>query len=183
METLDSGELNQILDRINGWIESCDSKVSTILSGMGVLAGILLATDYISKIISIFRAACEHIGVGSVAYLIISIASLIVLMCGALLLIGVLFARVNPEKFGTRGVKTDSILFFSCISKNKTLSKYRVKVNKCSREQLRDDLMSQIYICSLICDKKFVLYKNGLVLSIIGFSVFVLMMVIGVVAF
>ena len=46
-------ELSEILNGVNSWIENCDSKVSTILSGMGVFAGILLATDYVSKFIAI----------------------------------------------------------------------------------------------------------------------------------
>ena len=29
-------ELSETLNRVNSWIENCDSKVSTILSGIGV---------------------------------------------------------------------------------------------------------------------------------------------------
>lgn len=99
------------------------------------------------------------------------------------MLIGVLFARVNIEEFKNKGIKTESLLFFSSIAKNENFSKYKIKVNKCSEEQLRDDLISQIYICSLICDKKFELYKKGLLSAIVGFCVFMLMIVIGVAAF
>lgn len=48
-------ELTSILDRNTAWIENCDSKTSIILSGFGVIVGILLATDYASKFVSIFR--------------------------------------------------------------------------------------------------------------------------------
>ena len=47
-------ELKEILDRNTAWIENCDSKTSIILGSFGVIAGILLATDYVSKLKSIF---------------------------------------------------------------------------------------------------------------------------------
>ena len=76
MEYLGCGELNQILDRVDGWIENCDFKVSVILSGMGILAGIFLVSDYVSKFASIFRAALNNIGILSIAYLSVSFLSL-----------------------------------------------------------------------------------------------------------
>ena len=178
---LEYDELSEILNRVNSWIENCDSKVSTILSGMGVFAGILLATDYVSKFIAIFRYMCEKITVLSAIYLIISFLSFGLLLYGVFLFMGVLFARVNPTEFEDRGVKGDSLIFFSSIAKNKTLSKYRGKLRKCSAEQMNDEIISQIYICSLICDKKFSLYKKGLICSLIGFIVFLIMAIIGVV--
>ena len=181
--SFDNEELNKILDRVNGWIENCDSKVSTILTGIGVLTGIILATDYLSKLISIFHAACQNISILTVIYLALSFLSLGVLICGVLMLVGVLLARVNIKEFKNKGVNTDSLLFFSSIAQNKNFSKYRDKVNECSKQQLREDLICQIYICSLICDKKFKLYKKGLLFAIVGFGVFVLMIVIGAVAF
>lgn len=42
-------ELKEILDRNTAWIENCDSKTSIILGSFGVIAGIFLATDYVSK--------------------------------------------------------------------------------------------------------------------------------------
>jgi len=174
-------ELSEILSRVNGWIENCDSKVATILSGMGVFAGILLATDYVSKFIAIFQFMCKKLTVLSVIYLVTGFLSFSLLLYGVFLLIGVLFARVNPTEFKGRGVKGDSLIFFSSIAQNKTLSKYREKLRKCSVEQMNDEIISQIYICSLICDKKFSLYKKGLICSLIGFIVLMIMAIIGVV--
>ena len=99
---------------------------------------------------------------------------------GCILLIGVLVARVNPAEFSEKGVKTDSLIFFTSIAANNSLAKYRDKIKKCSSEQLDDDIISQIYICSLICKKKFELYKKGLIISLAGFAIFVIMAIIGV---
>ena len=99
------------------------------------------------------------------------------------MLISTLFARVNSKAFEKKNIKTESILFFSSIAQNESFPKYLTKVRECSDAQLKEDLISQIYICSLICDKKFGLYKCGLLFSAIGFSLFVLMMSIGVAVF
>lgn len=96
-------------------------------------------------------------------------------------MINVLVARVRPNDFSKKGVKTNSLIFFSSIAKYKTLSKYSLKLKKCTSEQLEDDIISQIYVCSLICDKKFWLYQKGLIISLVGVIVFVIMAVIGAV--
>ena len=48
-------ESKEILDRNTAWIENCDSKTSIFFWGgsFGLIAGILLAIDYISKFKSI----------------------------------------------------------------------------------------------------------------------------------
>ena len=42
-----------------------------------------------------------------------------------------------------------------------------------------EDLISQIYICSIICDKKFKYYKLGLFLASIGSILFAVLILIG----
>lgn len=180
MEHIEREELSETLERINGWIENCDAKVSTILSGMGVFAGILLATDYVSKFIAVFRFMCEKINIWTVVYLAINTLSLCSLIYGTFLLVGVLFARVDPEEFENRGVRNESLIFFSAIAKNRTLSEYKEKLKECSSEQMKVDFISQIYICSLICEKKFSLYKKGVTFSIAGFCIFMITAIIGV---
>lgn len=180
MDNIEHDELIGILERINGWIENCDSKVSTILGGIGVIAGILLATDYISKFISIFRFMCQIESVWSIIYLIISVGSICSLLYGSFLLVMVLFARTDENEFESRGLKTESLIYFSSIAKIKSLSEYHEKLTGYKHEQMTNDLISQIYICSLICDKKFALYKKGLLYILIGFFVFMIMTIIGI---
>ena len=92
-----------------------------------------------------------------------------------------LFARVNPNEFSNRGIKSDSLSFFSSIVKHKSLSSYKQKLEKCETVQMEEDLISQIYICSIICDKKFKYYKLGLLFASIGLILFVVLFVIGLV--
>lgn len=172
-------ELTEILDRIILWTENCDSKTSIILGGFGVITGIFLATDYVSKFLSIYRYMISQINFWTVVYLIFCFISLGLMIVGCICWIIVLFARVNPSGLSDRGIKSDSLIFFSSISKHKTLSSYKQKLKKCEKAQMEDDLISQIYICSIICDKKFKYYNLGLLFALIGVALFVVLILIG----
>ena len=174
-------ELTGILDRNTAWIENCDSKTSIILAGFGVIVGILLSTDYASKFVSIFRYMINNVSFWSVVYLIFSVFVIGLIFAGCVCWINVLFARVNLNEFSDRGIKSDSLMFFSSIAKYNTLLSYKQHLEKCETEQLNDDLISQIYICSIICDKKFKYYKRGLLLTSIGSLLFVTLFVIGLI--
>lgn len=172
-------ELKEILDRNTAWIENCDSKTSIILAGFGVIVGIILDTDYASKFVSILRHMTSNISFWSVVYLIFYVFSIGLILAGCICWITVLFARINPDDFSNRGIKSGSLIFFSSIAKYKTLSSYKQNLEKCKAEQINDDLISQIYICSIIGDKKFKFYKLGLLLASIGSFLFVTLFVIG----
>ncbi|MDD4164032.1 MAG: DUF5706 domain-containing protein [Eubacteriales bacterium] len=172
-------ELIDILNRNTTWIENCDSKASIITSGIGVVIGILLATDYVAKFQEIYTYMVDQTGFWSMIYLILSGISIIGILIGCFSLIQVLIARIDPNEFSDKGIQLESLIYFSSIAKFKTLSAYRQKLEKCDLEKMNNDLISQIYICSLICDKKFRHYKLGLFISLAGFSLFITLAVIG----
>ncbi len=172
-------ELTDILDRNTAWIENCDSKTSIILGSFGVIAGIFLATDYVSKLKSIFCHMTSNVSFWSIVYLVFCIFALGLILAGCVCWIIVLFARVNSDDFSDRGIRSESLVFFSSIAKHKTLSSYKQNLEKCEARQINDDLISQIYICSIICDKKFKYYKRGLLLTSIGSVLFVTLFIIG----
>lgn len=145
-------ELIEILDRTVTWTDNCDSKTSIILGGLGVIAGIFLASDYVSKIIEIIRFMTSHINVWSVIYLVLFYGSIAVLLAGCLFLIRVLISVTDTKSYMDREVKEESLVFFSSIAKNKTLSAYKKKVQKTDNAQFEEDIISQIYVCSIICD-------------------------------
>lgn len=174
-------ELKEILDRNTAWIENCDSKTSIFLGSFGVIAGILLATDYVSKFKSILCHMASHVSFWTVVYIIFCISTISLILAGCVCWLIVLFARVNPNEFSNRGIKSDSLIFFSSIAKHKSLSSYKRDLEKCEAKQMEYDLISQIYICSIICDKKFKCYKLGLLFSSIGIALFVGLFAIGLV--
>lgn len=117
----------------------------------------------------------------TIIYIIFCIFAISLILAGCVCWITVLFARVNPNEFSNRGIKSDSLIFFSSIVKHKSLSSYKQKLEKCETVQMEEDLISQIYICSIICDKKFKYYKLGLLFASIGLILFVVLFVIGLV--
>lgn len=178
-EKITNEELSEILNRTIGWIENCDTKASTVLSGAGVVASILLATDYVEKILSIYKYMLENLSCFSILYLGCNFLSIGACIFGCILLVGVLIARVNLSSYLPKGVISDSLIFFSSISQNNNLETYKTKVKESSIEELNNDIISQIYVCSLICSKKFNLYKKGLVISFGGFIIFLLTIILG----
>lgn len=174
-------DLPSTLDRIIVWINNCDTKTSIVLGGLGVIAGIFLASDYISKIIDIVRFMTSHINVWAVIYLILFFGSIAVLLAGCFFLFRVLISVTDTKSYKERGIKEESLIFFSSIAKNKTLSAYKKKVLKTDNAQFDEDVISQIYTCSIICDTKFRNYNTGLLLSLVGFGVFLVIAIVGII--
>lgn len=175
-------DLLQTLDRTITWIENCDTKASIIFGGIGVIFGILLATDYVKKIVEIFKHMMANIGFWAGLHICICTLSIGAIVIGTSFLLRVLIAKADTRGLESKGVINNSLIFFSSIAKNKSFESYKSKMTCCDEMDYCDDIISQIYICSLICDKKFRNYKWGLILSISGFALFAVMMIIGALA-
>ena len=92
------------------------------------------------------------------------IVSLIMVLSIVLILIGL--ANIVMSIYA-RGEPTESTIYFGSIASCE-LSQYRESVLARDEDSYREDLISQIHICSVICNKKFKHYKIGLVSSVIG---------------
>ena len=176
---IDIERLSQTLDRTTTWIENCDTKVSIILGGIGVILSIVLASDYVSKITKIWEFMSDNINFWKGLYIVICAASLSAIIAGSFYLLLILVAKTDTTGLAKKGICGNSFTFFSAIAKQKSLQDYKGTLVSCSENDWVDEIISQIYICALICDKKFRNYKIGLILSVIGFSVFAIMMVVG----
>ena len=109
-------ELKEILDRNTAWIENCDSKTSIILGSFGVIAGIFLATDYVSKFKGILCHMTSNVFFWTIIYIIFCIFAISLILAGCVCWITVLFARVNPNEFSNRGIKTMILMVFAHMS-------------------------------------------------------------------
>jgi len=180
--SIDKENLIQTLDRTAAWIENCDTKTSIILGGIGVILGIVLASDYVSKIAAIFKHMIDNCGFWTGLHIFLSAVSICGIIVGALFLLRVLIAKTDIQGLSDKGISGNSFTFFSSIAKQESIQDYKSKIAACSENDWIDEIVSQIYICSLICDKKFQNYKTGLILSVIGFALFAVMMIIGALA-
>lgn len=165
------------LENITSWIQNCDNKVSILLASYIVIIATFLGLDYINKIVDILNYMFTNTNLFSILYIHIFITSIIFIVIGFAFLIRVLFPKMNLNKF--KHTKSNSILYFSSISKIDNVNVYKKIVKNYSEKNLYDDILSQIYINSTICNDKFKKYKNGLLFSILGIILFLLSLVIG----
>ena len=179
MEKIRNDELHQILDKVNLWIGNCDAKTTAILGGFGVCASIFLTSNHAAAFASTICFAKSHIDISSGIYLGVCFLALTMIIYGICLLVFVLVAKIDPKEFVRPGVKTESLVFFSSIAKHKNALDYRRKLRECTPEQMQEDLISQIYICSLICDQKFDLYNSGVKSLIAGLIMYFLIFLVG----
>lgn len=160
MEGIEKDDLYQILDRNISWIGNCDTKASIMLEGIGVVIAIFLSSEYVMEIKKMLDTMASS-GAGGIAYIVLGSVALVAIIIGLLSLVRVLLARTNTKEFKERGLKSDSKIFFSSISENKTYKDYKRKLENCSESALREDLIPQIYICSQICTKSLTNIKKA----------------------
>lgn len=162
------GSLELSLDRVNAWISNCDQKAGLLLATIGIVLAILFATDFVdvvkSSIIEPFMQCLkepEHYEFCCSRFffsisLLLSILTCMVSSVYALLTIS---AELNVKEISKANptLLSDSYLFFQTIS-----SKSYEDFSEFEGVDYQKDLMSQIYINSSICSKKFGFYKVAL---------------------
>ncbi|MEX3625353.1 Pycsar system effector family protein [Viridibacillus arvi] len=175
-------ELAKILERINFWISNCDTKISFALA----FAGVLLAGFFSSSIITgslikllektteIYTTAtywevrimdiCIFVLILFIAFIIISVTYLFRALKGS----------INTSLYKEQGITTDSLIFFGTIA-NQTYQSFKENVNNSNESQLKNDLLSQIYINSKICDKKLKSYNIGVNFLFASIVLFILL--------
>ena len=165
-KSIESLELS--LDRVNSWISNCDQKAGLLLATIGIILAILFATDFVdvvkSRIIEPFMLClkepthyefCRSRFFFSIS-LLFSILTCMISSIYALRTISAdlktkEISKVNPS------LLSDSYLFFQTIS-----SKSYEDFSEFEGVEYQKDLLSQIYINSSICSKKFGFYKVAL---------------------
>lgn len=167
----------KILDTINYWTTSADSKATGILSFLGIFLTILFATETVEKIAERIRA----IFVENEYFLGISVVfSLTVCVFGLILLLSVLTPKIiNLPKTKKRHVckSHGSVMFYGSIA-SLSYDEYVSKVkNICDMDDIiLRDLLFQIHSAAIICDKKMKSLKYGIPLFFFGLILFVVLM-------
>lgn len=167
------------LERINSWINNCDTKTGTVLALIGVILTLAMTNEGLSICYEIASKAIVVHTFYAILYLIIWIASFVCLIYGLYRLISALFATISNEKYKQAKLETDSRIFFGSIGATPTYQEYREKFTGMTIAEYTNDLLSQVYITSLIASKKFRNYNQGLKYAIIGFSCFIVMSITG----
>lgn len=172
---MDIDELNKILDRINQWIINCDNKSLILVTLIGIIVGIF-ATSSAEKLLAIYLYIYSHPTYFNLLYFKGSISSVLLILIGIWYIIQSIIAKTDPPS--EKGLINDSLIYYGTIS-NYSYEKYEKKMVDIGEESLKKEIISQIYINSEICTKKFENYNKGLKFSIWGFGLFAILMVIG----
>ena len=172
-------EAKATLERINSWINNCDTKAGVILALLGVILTLVMTNEGPSACYEIASKAMANRTFSDIFYLVIWFVSFACLIFGLYRLISALFATINSEKNKQAKLETDSRVFFGSIGATPTYQEYRDKFAEMTIAEYTNDLLSQVYINSLIANKKFKNYNQGLKYAIIGFCWFIVMFIIG----
>ena len=138
-------DLEDKLDRVMGWISNCDQKASILLAFIGVAFPLLFSSDFATntykELISDFLSYLQN-GEGQF--------SLIRFLCFLFTILSIL------------GLGVSFWFLLSALSGRIDSSIYEANFSKQSKDTAINDLTSQLYINSKICQTKFVAYNNAL---------------------
>lgn len=162
------------LEIINFWIANIDNKISFILAFVGIFIGFIISKGTPNAFKNISNIAIKDIltlNFGQIFSILLLIAMYLTSISCLILLLLALKGRVNSKIYREHKLKTFSLLFFGSIA-NMNYSSYKEKCEKESEGELINDINSQIYINSKICDYKFKLYNCSIKLLISSFIIF-----------
>lgn len=168
----------QTLERNIGFVTNCDSKASIVLAVFGGLLAIVLTNEGLKKIFCIIESCIETKNFCSISYLLYFVSSMFILGLGMFNLGRVLVAKTSEEISGRK--EADSHIFFAGIKKVGDCKNYKQQFCDMSKEELLNDLIEQIYINAEIASFKYNTYNVGLRYTIIGFVLFVSLLLIGI---
>ena len=155
------------LERVNFWVTNCDSKVSYLLTLQGIILTIIFTSSYATCIVETlsFKFTFVDFGWNSIFRFIegVCLYSFIILMLMSLYNAYLtLRARLDPKVFQENGLITDSVLFFETIADRKFTDFLADQQNttNVNSNTLDNDIDSQVFINSKICQLKFKHYNR-----------------------
>lgn len=174
-------EAVQTLERINFWISNCDTKISFSLAFAGILLGGFFSSSIITGSLKKLMKGLKEIDKDTpylkIQYLEITTVVLVVFIIFIIVSLTYLFrgkkGSIDTGVYNEADLSKDSTLFFGTIQ-NKSFIAFKNSVIGIKKDELVNDYLSQVYINSKICNRKFILYNKGvnwLIASTIAFII------------
>lgn len=168
----------QTLDRNINFIANCDNKTSIVLATFLGAFAIILTNEGANKILNIVKTCLETKTFCNILYLLCLISAFFVMMLGVFILGNILIAKTSEEAIGRKA--ENSRIFFAGIRKSGNYNTYNQRFRTMNKEDLLNDLIEQIYINADIASNKYATYNRGVRCIIIGFTLFVFFIFIGI---
>lgn len=169
-------DLESRLSWIVEWVKLCDTKTSFLLALVGVMLPLVLQSKLLQEDMMIafkrisFSSDCcsEYIFAILFVCVVMTFGTLLLISCWKFL--NVLFAK-RTVSLGERiiwranntvdnSICKKSLLHFNHIS-SLSYDDFRANIDAEKIDNLREDLLSQIYINSLRCNEKYSYYNDG----------------------
>lgn len=174
-------EAVQTLERINFWISNCDTKISFSLAFAGILLGGFFSSSIITGSLNKLMKGLKEIDKDTsylkIQYLEITTVVLVVFIILMIVSLTYLFrgkkGSIDTGVYNEADLSKDSTLFFGTIQ-NKSFIAFKNSMIGIKKDELVNDYLSQVYINSKICNRKFTLYNKGvnwLIASTIAFII------------
>ena len=164
----DNDSLLRRLEHINSWISNCDQKASIMLALLGVVVPLFVASDFVigklGVLIGLIKLYFQQNEGGFCLYNAFCLTAFVLSLMFASLavsyLLQVLKGNIDYKKFRGEGVESDSLFFFGNIT-TKSYTDYKSVMTNEEYNSM-NDLLSQIYVNSNICNNKYVNYNKAL---------------------
>lgn len=160
------------LDRVDSWLNNCDSKIAILLGFIGVEITVFITTGFLKEVLNLIKSIFKDIHNGQ--NLVCNFSAVILLFVGVIILViswvklySAIVARIDDSKYDDPGLKKQSNLFFGSITTRSFMDLKRSVRDSKEKEQI-DDVLSQVYISSSIAEVKFKNYNSGLRWTIIA---------------
>ncbi|GIX59968.1 MULTISPECIES: Pycsar system effector family protein [Bacillus cereus group] len=161
-------EAVQTLERINFWISNCDTKISFSLAFAGILLGGFFSSGIITGSLNKLMKGLKEIDKDTpylrIQYLEITTVVLVVFIILMIVSLTYFFrgkkGSIDTGVYNEADLSKDSTLFFGTIQ-NKSFIAFKNSMIGIKKDELVNDYLSQIYINSKICNRKFTLYNKG----------------------
>ncbi|AMC94273.1 hypothetical protein AOC36_09880 [Erysipelothrix larvae] len=172
-------EAVDILDRTIGFVQNCDNKTSILLAVFAGLFTIVFSTECPSIIQEITIESLKLNSVMHFIFFILGLLSVLFIMVGIITLIFVLIPKVEGKDIKGLEFEQKSKIFFGGIVMFESYDKYKDSLLHMTEEEYMNHIVSQIYINSIICSKKYRKYTIGMRCSLVGFALFFICLTFG----
>lgn len=175
-EKVEKQDILDRLDRILEWIRACDTKASILLATMGIIMTVFSTEFFLTKLKLILKYNLNELDFSKILYL-----TFVVVFFG-LFFVGIfcLVLELNPALISKKNnnENVESTYYFEAIAK-KELSTLKAEIEQLSYEKEINDIITQLYINSKICTKKYHYTRVGIFYSLVGTFGILLLFIIG----
>lgn len=163
--------LESNFERVNSWVLNCDQKASVLLATIGIIFAVFFSTDKVADklfiVVPAIKKACENNDCFHfflwIAFALLIFVTFLLVFCSIFFLLLTLKSSIKFEKYKDAVNGKTPFSFFGSVA-GMNYSHYKSVMTQVSDSDIIEELLSQTYINSKICNRKFENFNKGNVL-------------------